>query len=155
MGLWFESFAIDFYDCGENKQARAKCILSYLSMPVPRSWWEHALKTGHVEETHASFLRKSLAALSCEVGPGEDRPAGCWSRWRLWKSLSTSRARVPRTANHGRRLPDRGQEGAGGTSRFGPVGEDDPLCWELNRRISLKPFLCQRTAVSGLTIIAY
>jgi hypothetical protein len=76
MGLWYESFAIDFYDCGENKQARAKCILSYLSMPVPRSWWEHALKTGHVEETHASFLRKSLAALSCEVGPGENLNCG-------------------------------------------------------------------------------
>jgi hypothetical protein len=76
MGLWYESFAIDFYDCGENKQARAKCILSYLSMPVPRSWWEHALKTGHVEETHASFLRKSLAALSSAVGPGEDINCG-------------------------------------------------------------------------------
>jgi hypothetical protein len=41
-------------------------------MPVPRSWWEDALKTGRVDETHASVLRESLAALSSAVGPGED-----------------------------------------------------------------------------------
>ena len=76
MGLWFESFAINFYDCGENKQARAECILSHLSMPVPRSWWEDALKTGRVNETHASVLRESLAALSSAVGPGEDLNCG-------------------------------------------------------------------------------
>ena len=64
------------YDCGENKQARAECILSHLSMPVPRSWWEDALKTGRVDETHASVLRESLAALSSAVGPGEDLNCG-------------------------------------------------------------------------------
>ena len=41
-------------------------------MPVPRSWWEHALKTGQVDETHAVVLRKSLAALSSSVGLAED-----------------------------------------------------------------------------------
>jgi hypothetical protein len=45
-------------------------------MPVPRSWWEDALKTGRVDETHASVLRESLAALSSAVGPGEDLNCG-------------------------------------------------------------------------------
>jgi hypothetical protein len=60
----------------KNKQARAECILSHLSMPVPRSWWEDALKTGRVDETHASVLRESLAALSSAVGPEEDLNCG-------------------------------------------------------------------------------
>jgi hypothetical protein len=76
MSLWYESLAMGIYDCGENKQARAECILSHLSMPVPRSWWEDALKTGRVDETHASVLRESLAALSSAVGPGEDLNCG-------------------------------------------------------------------------------
>jgi len=41
-------------------------------MPVPRSWWERALKTGQVDETHASVLRECLAALSSAVEPGVD-----------------------------------------------------------------------------------
>jgi hypothetical protein len=76
MSLWYESLAMGIYDCSGNKQARAKCILSHLSMPVPRSWWEDALKTGQVDETHASVLRESLAALSSAVGPGEDLNCG-------------------------------------------------------------------------------
>jgi hypothetical protein len=76
MSLWYESLAMGIYDCGDNKQARAECILSHLSMPVPRSWWEHALKTGRINETHASVLRESLAALSSAVGPGEDLNCG-------------------------------------------------------------------------------
>jgi hypothetical protein len=76
MSLWYESLAMGIYDCGENRQARAKCILSDLSMPVPRSWWERALKTGQVDETHASVLRESLAALSSAAEPGEDLDCG-------------------------------------------------------------------------------
>jgi hypothetical protein len=76
MSLWHESLAMGIYDCGEDKQARARCILSHLSMPVPRSWWERALKTGRVDETHASVLRESLAALSSAVGPGGDLNCG-------------------------------------------------------------------------------
>jgi len=72
MSLWYESLAMGIYDCGENKQAKAKCTLSHLSMPVPRSWWERALKTGQVDETHASVLRECLAALSSAVEPGVD-----------------------------------------------------------------------------------
>ncbi|MEE4607068.1 MAG: hypothetical protein V2J65_37735 [Desulfobacteraceae bacterium] len=76
MSLWYESLAMGIYDCGEDKQARAECILSHLSMPVPRSWWEDALKTGRFDKTHASVLRESLAALSSAVGPGEDLSCG-------------------------------------------------------------------------------
>jgi hypothetical protein len=45
-------------------------------MPVPRSWWERALKTGRVDETDASVLRESLAALSSAVEPGVDLNCG-------------------------------------------------------------------------------
>ena len=76
MSLWYESLAMGIYDCGGNKQARARCILSHFSMPVPRFWWEHALKTGRVDKTHASVLRESLAALSSAVGPGENLNCG-------------------------------------------------------------------------------
>jgi hypothetical protein len=64
MSLWYESLAIDLYDCGENQQERARCMLSHLSMPVPRCWWERALKTGLVDDTHVSVLRESLVAIS-------------------------------------------------------------------------------------------
>ena len=76
MSLWYQSLAMGIYDCGENKQARARCILSHFSMPVPRSWWEDALKTGQVDENQASVLRESLAALSSAVGSGEELNCG-------------------------------------------------------------------------------
>jgi hypothetical protein len=64
MSLWYESLAFSLYGCGENPKKRAKCILSYLSMPVPRSWWERALRTGYVDDTHASVLRELMVELS-------------------------------------------------------------------------------------------
>ncbi|MFO7685508.1 MAG: hypothetical protein R6V60_05405, partial [Desulfobacterales bacterium] len=76
MSLWYESLAMGIYDCGENKQVRARCILLHFSMPVPRSWWESALKIGRVDKTHALVLRESLAALSSAVGPGKDLSCG-------------------------------------------------------------------------------
>ncbi len=48
MSLWYESLSFALYDCGDNPVTKAKCILAYLSMPVPRSWWEQALQTGDV-----------------------------------------------------------------------------------------------------------
>jgi hypothetical protein len=57
MSLWYESLSLDLNDCGDKAVERARCILAYLSMPTPRSWWEDALVTGHVDETHASILR--------------------------------------------------------------------------------------------------
>jgi hypothetical protein len=64
MSLWYESLGLCLYDCGENLEERAKCILAHLSMPVPRSWWEHALKTGSVQSTHASLLHDLQMELS-------------------------------------------------------------------------------------------
>lgn len=54
MSLWYESLGFSLYSCGQDQKERAKCILSYLSMPVPRTWWEGALRTVRVDETHAS-----------------------------------------------------------------------------------------------------
>jgi len=48
MSLWYDSLGMDLYDCGDSAAEKAKCILAYLSMPVPRSWWEQALQTGDV-----------------------------------------------------------------------------------------------------------
>ncbi len=57
MSLWMDSFArdlcsIDHY-YGVNPQAnpqvqwrQAACILCYMAMPVPRQWWEEALRLG-------------------------------------------------------------------------------------------------------------
>lgn len=64
MSLWYESLALSLYDCGENQKERVRCILSYLSMPVPRGWWEHALRTGYVGDTYASLLRELREELS-------------------------------------------------------------------------------------------
>ena len=48
MSLWYDSLGMALYDCGDNAAEKANCILAYLSMPVPRSWWEQALQTGDV-----------------------------------------------------------------------------------------------------------
>ena len=48
MSLWYESLGMALYDCGDNAAEKVKNILAYLSMPVPRSWWEAALQTGDV-----------------------------------------------------------------------------------------------------------
>ena len=58
MSLWYESLSLDLYDCGDNPVKKARCILAYLSMPVPRSWWEQALQTGDV---------RNWATLLCEL----------------------------------------------------------------------------------------
>jgi hypothetical protein len=64
MSLWYESLSLGLYDCGDNVIERARYILAYLSMPVPRSWWEDALRSGHVDDTHASVLRNLRIELS-------------------------------------------------------------------------------------------
>ena len=63
MSMWLESLSYCLYDAGDDPEIRAKCILSYLSMDVPRSWWEQALETNSVQESHARILhdlRKEL-----------------------------------------------------------------------------------------------
>ena len=71
MSLWYESLDLCLYDCGESLEKRAKCILVHLSMPVPRSWWEHALRSGHVDDTITSILRDLRMELSKLVDFGE------------------------------------------------------------------------------------
>jgi len=58
MSLWYESLSLELYDCGDKPIEKARCILAYLSMPVPRSWWEQALQTGDV---------RNWATLLCEL----------------------------------------------------------------------------------------
>jgi hypothetical protein len=58
MSPWYESLSLELYDCSDNPLEKARCILAYLSMPVPRSWWEQALKTGDV---------RNWAALLCDI----------------------------------------------------------------------------------------
>ena len=64
MSLWYESLALCLNDCDENLPEKAKCIIAYLSMPVPRSWWEEAMKTGRVQSTHAQVLHNLRMELS-------------------------------------------------------------------------------------------
>lgn len=56
MSLWYESLGQCLYDCGDDIEQRARCILRYLSMDVPRFWWERALKIGKIDESHAMVL---------------------------------------------------------------------------------------------------
>jgi len=56
MSLWYESLGLSLYDCGENLEQRARCILEHLSMDVPRSWWERALEEKTVTESHVDLL---------------------------------------------------------------------------------------------------
>lgn len=57
MSLWLQSLGYDLYDCGDNLEEKAKCILAYLSMPVPRSWWEHALQIGSIPDSYILILQ--------------------------------------------------------------------------------------------------
>ena len=63
MSLWLESLFNALYDCGDNPLGKSKRILAYLSMPVPRTWWEHALESGRVEDAHVSILNDLRAEL--------------------------------------------------------------------------------------------
>ena len=63
MSLWLQSLSFCLDNSEDNLESRAKCILSYLSMDIPRLWWEQALKTNNVQNSHAGILhdlRKEL-----------------------------------------------------------------------------------------------
>ena len=66
MSLWYDSLGMALYDCGDNAAEKAKCILAYLSMPTPRSWWEHAIQTGDVSNW-APVIRELQLELSKAV----------------------------------------------------------------------------------------
>ena len=56
MSLWLQSLDSCLYNCGEDLEERAKCILTHLSMEVPRSWWEHALEAGKIRGDYINLL---------------------------------------------------------------------------------------------------
>jgi len=56
MSLWLESLSLCLYDCENEPELRAKCILSYLAMDIPHSWWEQALETNKIQSSHADIL---------------------------------------------------------------------------------------------------
>jgi len=70
MSLWYESLSCALSDGIPPKQ-KARTILEYLSMPVPRSWWENALNAGNVDSSHASIIHDSRMELSKILEPGE------------------------------------------------------------------------------------
>lgn len=51
-------------DAGDDTDARARCIIEYLSMPVPRSWWETAMETEELSDNHIRILRSLQGELS-------------------------------------------------------------------------------------------
>lgn len=71
MSLWYQSLCWSLDGCGDNQEERAKCILSYLSLPVPRSWWEQALRSGSVDDALAAMLNDLRVVLSDAAGLGE------------------------------------------------------------------------------------
>ncbi len=54
MSLWYESLG---QHLGNNLEENAKIILAFLSMRVPRSWWEHALQTGSLGSSYIGVLK--------------------------------------------------------------------------------------------------
>ena len=63
MSLWLESLSLCLYDSENETELKAKCILSHLSMDIPRSWWEKALETNNIQDSHASILQDLLKDL--------------------------------------------------------------------------------------------
>lgn len=63
MSLWLESLSLCLYDSENETELKAKCILSHLSMDIPRSWWEKALETNSIRDSHASILHDLLKDL--------------------------------------------------------------------------------------------
>ena len=62
MSLWFESLSICLSDC-ESQEEETRCILSYLTMPTPRNWWEGCLQSNKVGSNFAQLLKELCQAL--------------------------------------------------------------------------------------------
>jgi hypothetical protein len=56
MSLWLQSLSFCLHDFGDDPELKAKCILSHLSMDIPRLWWEQALETKDIQNSHAGIL---------------------------------------------------------------------------------------------------
>lgn len=72
MSLWYESLLNSLRECGSDVEKRAMCVIDYLSMPVPRSWWERAIESGTLSDSYIGILNDSLKELSC-VGRLKDQ----------------------------------------------------------------------------------
>jgi len=70
MSLWYQSLGHELSDGIPPKQ-RDRTILEYLSMPVPRFWWENTLNAGKVDSSHASVIHNLRMELSKILEPGE------------------------------------------------------------------------------------
>jgi hypothetical protein len=57
MSLWLQSLSFCLNDSEDDPKSRAKCILSHLSMDIPRFWWEQALETNSIQNSHADILQ--------------------------------------------------------------------------------------------------
>lgn len=59
LGEWLGGYSGDNQADNPNIQEKqAKIVLAFLSMYVPRGWWERALQTGRIDRSHASVLRE-------------------------------------------------------------------------------------------------
>jgi hypothetical protein len=72
MSMWSESLSYCFSDFSDDPESKARCILSHLSMDVPRSWWEMALKKSSILSNYASILRDLRKELMQVPGLPED-----------------------------------------------------------------------------------
>jgi hypothetical protein len=71
MSLWLQSLSFCLHDSGDDPELKAKCILSYLSMDIPRLWWEQALEKKDIQSSHAGILndlKKELMELPKLIG---------------------------------------------------------------------------------------
>ena len=64
MSLWYESLMDDLRSCGDDAEEQAMCIVRYLAMAVPRSWWDSSMESGTISGNYISILSNSLTALS-------------------------------------------------------------------------------------------
>ncbi len=56
MSLWLQSLTFSLNQSKNDFELKAKCILSHLSMDIPRSWWEQALVENNVRNSHAKLI---------------------------------------------------------------------------------------------------
>lgn len=65
-----ESLGLSLYDCDNDLQKRALCILEHLSMPVRRAWWDKALQNhGTPDHSYVKILRDLRTELHKISGP--------------------------------------------------------------------------------------
>ena len=56
MSLWLQSFVWELED-EENEKKKMAIAIKYLSMPIPRSWWEHSLENEEKLKEYTPLLK--------------------------------------------------------------------------------------------------